>query len=102
MDIARQLAGAPANSVAQIPVERGAGPLMKKAVLLLSGGLDSATTLAIARSEGFDCYCLSLAYGQRHSAELNAAGNVAKSLGAADHRTVQLDLTLFGGSALTD
>jgi len=75
---------------------------MKKAVLLLSGGLDSATTLAIARSEGFDCYCLSLAYGQRHSAELDAAGNVAKSLGAADHRTVQLDLTLFGGSALTD
>lgn len=75
---------------------------MKKAVLLLSGGLDSATTLAIARSEGFDCYCLSLAYGQRHSAELNAAGNVAKSLGAVDHRTVQLDLTLFGGSALTD
>lgn len=75
---------------------------MKKAVLLLSGGLDSATALAIARSEGFDCYCLSLAYGQRHSAELHAAGNVAKSLGAADHRTIQLDLTLFGGSALTD
>lgn len=75
---------------------------MKKAVVLLSGGLDSATTLAIARSEGFDCYCLSLAYGQRHSAELYAASIVAKSLGAADHRTLQLDLTLFGGSALTD
>ena len=75
---------------------------MKKAVVLLSGGLDSATTLAIARSEGFDCYCLSLAYGQRHSAELHAADSVAKSLSAIDHRTVQLDLTLFGGSALTD
>lgn len=75
---------------------------MKKAVVLLSGGLDSATSLAIARSEAFDCYCLSLAYGQRHSAELHAADKVAKSLGAVDHRTVQLDLTLFGGSALTD
>jgi len=75
---------------------------MKKAVVLLSGGLDSATALAMARSEGFDCYCLSLAYGQRHSAELHAADKVAKSLGAIDHRTVQLDLTMFGGSALTD
>ncbi len=75
---------------------------MKKAVVLLSGGLDSATALAIARSEGFHCYCLSLAYGQRHSAELQAAVSVVKSLGAADHRTIQLDLTSFGGSALTD
>lgn len=75
---------------------------MKKAVVLLSGGLDSATALAIARSEGFQCYCLSLAYGQRHSAELQAAVSVAKALGAADHHTIQLDLTPFGGSALTD
>lgn len=75
---------------------------MNKAVVLLSGGLDSATTLAIARSEGFDCYCLSLDYGQRHSAELKAAQNVATALGAREHRTIKLDLTSFGGSALTD
>lgn len=75
---------------------------MKKAVILLSGGLDSATALAIARHEGFDCYALSLDYGQRHRAELQAADSVAKALGAATHRTVKLDLTVFGGSALTD
>ena len=75
---------------------------MAKAVVLLSGGLDSATTLAIARSEGFDCYCLSLDYGQRHSVELEAAQNLASLLGASEHRTVKLDLTAFGGSALTD
>ena len=75
---------------------------MKKAVVLLSGGLDSATTLAIAESEGYECYALSMAYGQRHEAELAAADRVAKALGAREHRTVQLDLTLFGGSALTD
>jgi 7-cyano-7-deazaguanine synthase len=75
---------------------------MKKAVVLLSGGLDSATALAIARSEGFQCYCLSLAYGQRHSAELQASASVAKFLGAAEHRIISLDLTSFGGSALTD
>lgn len=75
---------------------------MKRAVVLLSGGLDSATALAIARSEGFGCYCLSLAYGQRHSAELSAADKVAQSQGAMEHQTIQLDLTLFGGSALTD
>ncbi len=74
----------------------------KKAVVLLSGGLDSATTLAIARSQGFDCYCLSLDYGQRHRSELHAAERVAKSLGAAAQRTLKLDLTQFGGSALTD
>jgi 7-cyano-7-deazaguanine synthase len=74
----------------------------KKAVVLLSGGLDSATCLAIAKSQGFDCYCLSLDYHQRHIAELNAAKNVANSLGAEAHKTVQLDLSLFGGSALTD
>lgn len=75
---------------------------MNKAVVLLSGGLDSATTLAIARSEGFDCYCLSLDYGQRHNSELAAAQRVATALGASEQRTVKLDLTAFGGSALTD
>jgi 7-cyano-7-deazaguanine synthase len=72
------------------------------AVILLSGGLDSATILALARSRGFSCHCLSLDYGQRHRVELEAAVRVAASLGAADQRTVQLDLTGFGGSALTD
>ena len=75
---------------------------MKPAVVLLSGGLDSATTLAIARNAGFACYCLSVDYGQRHRAELDAAARVAAALGATAHRVVRLDLTLFGGSALTD
>lgn len=75
---------------------------MKKAVVLLSGGLDSATVLAIARSQGFACYCLSLDYHQRHVAELKAAEKIAKVLGAVAHRTAQLDLSMFGGSALTD
>jgi 7-cyano-7-deazaguanine synthase len=75
---------------------------LKKAVVLLSGGLDSATTLAIARSDGFACYCLSLDYGQRHGSELKAASRVAAALGASEQRTVKLDLTAFGGSALTD
>jgi 7-cyano-7-deazaguanine synthase len=75
---------------------------MKPAVVLLSGGLDSATCLAIARSQGFDCYCLSFDYGQRHRAELKAAERVAKALGAAEHRILRLDLAQFGGSALTD
>lgn len=74
----------------------------KKAVVLLSGGLDSATVLAIARQQGFDCYCLSLDYHQRHIAELQAADKVAKTLGASAHKTAQLDLSQFGGSALTD
>ncbi|MCL4157029.1 UNVERIFIED_CONTAM: hypothetical protein GTU68_050675, partial [Idotea baltica] len=74
----------------------------KKAVVLLSGGLDSATCLAIAKSQGFDSYCLSLDYHQRHIAELTAAKNIAASLGAIVHKTAQLDLSLFGGSALTD
>lgn len=74
----------------------------KAAVILLSGGLDSATTLAMARRDGYACYCLSLDYGQRHRAELDAAAKVAQSLGAAAHRTLKLDLTAFGGSALTD
>ena len=75
---------------------------MNKAVVLLSGGLDSATTLAIARSEGYACHCLSLDYGQRHGSELDAAQRVAAALGASEQRTVKLDLTAFGGSALTD
>ncbi len=76
--------------------------MTKKAVILLSGGLDSATVLAIAQSQGYECYALSLDYHQRHIAELQAANNIARKLGAADHKTVQLDLSLFGGSALTD
>jgi 7-cyano-7-deazaguanine synthase len=75
---------------------------MAKAVVLLSGGLDSATTLAIARNNGYECYALSVDYRQRHASELAAAKNLAQSLGAADHRTVQIDLSVFGGSALTD
>ncbi len=75
---------------------------MKNAVVLLSGGMDSATVLALARAEGFDCHCLSFRYGQRHHAELVAAAELAQSLGAADHRVVDLNLGLFGGSALTD
>ncbi len=73
-----------------------------RAVVLLSGGLDSATVLAIARGEGYECHCLSIDYGQRHRAELGAAARVAKSLGAREHRISRLDLTAFGGSALTD
>jgi 7-cyano-7-deazaguanine synthase len=75
---------------------------VKKAVVLLSGGLDSATVLAIAKSQGYECYCLSLDYHQRHSSELEAAKRVAKAHGAGEHKIVQLDLSLFGGSALTD
>jgi 7-cyano-7-deazaguanine synthase len=74
----------------------------RRAVVLLSGGLDSATSLAIARNAGFDCYCLSLDYGQRHRVELEAAGRVARALGAREHRVMRLDLAAFGGSALTD
>lgn len=73
----------------------------KKAVVLLSGGLDSATCVAIAREAGFVVYALSFSYGQRHSVELEAADRVAKHLGVAEHKTAELDLRLFGGSALT-
>ncbi len=73
-----------------------------KAVVLLSGGLDSATTLAIARDEGFERFALSMDYGQRHSSELDAAKRVADALGAAEHKIVQVDLRAIGGSALTD
>ncbi len=75
---------------------------MRKAVVLLSGGLDSATVLALAVSEGYACHALSVDYGQRHRIELEAAVRVARALGAAEHKTVRIDLTAFGGSALTD
>ena len=71
------------------------------AVVLLSGGLDSATTLAIARDGGFKCFALSVNYGQRHRSELDAAASIANEMGVAEHRVVTLDLAQFGGSALT-
>src|SRR5881396_2881381 len=74
---------------------------MRRAVCLLSGGLDSATCLAYARRDGFTCYALSFDYGQRHRVELDAARRVGESLGAAEHRVVAFDLRAFGGSALT-
>lgn len=73
----------------------------KKAVVLLSGGLDSATVLAIARNEGYEPYALSFSYGQRHVYELEAARRVAASIGVAEHRIAAIDLRVFGGSALT-
>ncbi len=76
--------------------------MKRKAVILVSGGLDSATVLAIAREQGYETYALSLDYGQRHRSELEAAARVAKALGAKEHRVVRLDLTGWGGSALTD
>ena len=84
------------DSRAQTAAPRG------PAVVLLSGGLDSATCLAIARAEGHDCHALSFAYGQRHEVELAAARRVAVALGAVEHRVMQIDLAAFGGSALTD
>lgn len=74
----------------------------KKAVVLLSGGLDSATILAQARAEGFACYSMSFDYGQRHRAELQAAERVARQLGVAEHKVIGLNLNGIGGSALTD
>ena len=74
----------------------------RRAVVLLSGGLDSATVLAIARSQGFEANALSFSYGQRHSWELEAARRVAESIGVANHRIATIDLRIFGGSALTD
>jgi 7-cyano-7-deazaguanine synthase len=73
----------------------------RPAVVLLSGGLDSATTLAVARRDGFRCHALTVAYGQRHAVELAAARRVAEALGAAEHRVIDIDLRGFGGSALT-
>ena len=75
--------------------------MTKKAVLLLSGGLDSATTLAIAKQQGFAVYALSFAYGQRHEVELKSAKKVAENLGVTEHKIAEIDLRLFGGSALT-
>jgi 7-cyano-7-deazaguanine synthase len=75
---------------------------MKHAIVLLSGGLDSATTLAIARSQGYETYALSFDYGQRHKRELDAATKIAKSLGARKHLIVKIDNQILGGSALTD
>jgi 7-cyano-7-deazaguanine synthase len=74
----------------------------KHAVVLLSGGLDSATVLALARADGYVCHALSVEYGQRHQAEIDAAGRVAAALGAAEHRVMHVDLAGIGGSALTD
>jgi 7-cyano-7-deazaguanine synthase len=86
-----------------LPVTPVATPDARRpAVVLVSGGLDSATCLAIARAEGHACYALSFAYGQRHEAELAAAARVSASLGAVQHRVMQIDLAAFGGSALTD
>lgn len=76
--------------------------VQKRAVVLLSGGLDSATVLAIARSQGYELYALSFSYGQRHIWELEAAQKVAATIGAAEHKVAQIDLRVFGGSALTD
>ncbi|MCX4186335.1 7-cyano-7-deazaguanine synthase QueC [Methylophaga sp. OBS4] len=75
---------------------------MKRAVVLLSGGLDSATVLAIAKAEGYDCYTISFDYGQRHRAELDASMALSKQLGAVEHKIINIDLTAIGGSALTD
>lgn len=77
-------------------------PGSSKAVVLLSGGLDSTTVLAIARREGFEPYALTFRYGQRHEAEIRAARRIAEQAGTAEHRIADIDLRLFGGSALTD
>ena len=74
---------------------------MKRAVVLLSGGIDSTTTLAVALAEGFEAYALSFNYGQRHQIEIQAANRVADSLGTKEHRVARIDLRVFGGSALT-
>jgi len=73
-----------------------------KAIILISGGLDSAVTLAIAKDLGFDCYGLSFDYKQRHISELNAAKNIARTIGVTEHKIINIDLTQIGGSALTD
>ena len=75
---------------------------MKRAVILLSGGLDSVTTLAIAKEQGFECYTLSFNYGQRHDVELLAAEKLSKQMGAIEHKVITIDLRAIGGSALTD
>jgi len=82
--------------------EQDEGRGMKRAVVLVSGGLDSATTLAMAREQGYACYALSMEYGQRHAVELEAADRITTALGAVEHRTMPIALDRFGGSALTD
>lgn len=77
-------------------------PVRKKAIILLSGGLDSATVLAMATADGYDCYCLSFDYGQRHKTEVEFAAALAKQFAAKEHRIINIDLRAFGGSALTD
>jgi 7-cyano-7-deazaguanine synthase len=73
-----------------------------RAVVLLSGGLDSATTLALAQQDGFDCYAMTFSYGQRHGQEVQCACRIARAMGITEHRLVEMDLAAFGGSALTD
>lgn len=75
---------------------------MPKAVVLFSGGLDSTTTLAMAQEQGFDCYCLSCQYGQRHVSELDAAKRISQQMGAIEHRIASVDIGQWGGSSLTD
>jgi len=77
-------------------------PMNKKAIILFSGGLDSTTCLAIAKDRGFDCYLLSFSYGQKHSSELEAAKRIAQSAKIKNHKIIEIDLSSFGGSALTD
>ena len=76
--------------------------LNRKAVILISGGLDSTTVLAMARAQGYQCYTMAFDYGQRHRAELKAAERISKQLGALEHKVIELDLSIIGGSALTD
>jgi len=78
------------------------GTTQRRAIVLLSGGLDSATTLVLARALRFECYAMSFEYGQRHAAEIDAARRIARTCGVAEHRIVRIDLAAFGGSALTD
>ena len=81
---------------------RKSPPRPRRAVVLLSGGLDSSTVLAVALRDGYEAHCLSVDYGQRHKGELAAARRVARALGAASHRSARVTLSQFGGSALTD
>ena len=85
-----------------MPEQQPSVAAARTAIVLVSGGLDSATCLAIARAEGCRCHALSFQYGQRHRAELDAAARVAAQLGAVEHRVMHIDLGAFGGSALTD
>src|SRR5271169_3182974 len=103
VDSRRPPAGALPAAAPQDPVGQRARPVSTpRAVVLVSGGLDSTTMLAIARAEDRDCYALSVDYGQRHRVELEAARRVAMSLGAVEHRTMRVDSAGIGGSALTD